>query len=180
MNKDLLVKLGLVAITFMSACAGGSMGTGVRQYRQTEILPENEMAISEISARTINCTLQRSTGNVRISLAPVKPFGSPEMSGSQQCQAKFLPLSRTLRALVSLNGSAPIDVPYELQMRKKGGEDQWHTLFSDRTTAVSSGSGFALATLPNIAMSAGREYRLALGLSREQGGDALLVFDLGD
>ena len=177
MNRIIGALLAVAALS-LSGCAGGSMGTGVRQYSHAESFPEEEWSIFNIAERTVTCTLDRGRDTLRISLGPVKLASAPRIRSTTVCTAKFLPLSRTLRALVALNGKALTEAPFELQMRDKRPGARWRVFYGSETSRVSGKADFALASIPNISLSAGHEYRIRIALPEGYGEDAVFVFEL--
>ncbi len=165
---------------FLCGCSGGTMGTGVRTYSPSPEMPERESSIFDIKDHTLSCTLDHGERSVHIALGPVKLAGSSSLHGTDRCQAKFLPLSRTLRALVTLNDEALVDAPYELQVRDSQGSTPWRTLYRSTTTQVSEQSDFALALLPDVSLRAEHEYRLVITPPEGEGDEAILEFELGE
>lgn len=139
MNKRAYL-LTITAVLHLVACAGGTMGTGVRKYSPTgEVEASESRSLFDFESHTARCAIRSPSGTTyEIYLSPVVREVNAVPIDPLTCDTSFILSSHTTKVLLTENigwgRRKPLSASVELQSALPADPQRWSTELTLNTT----------------------------------------------
>jgi hypothetical protein len=153
----------IIAALSLQACAGGTLGTGVRKYSSPGELEEQERkGLFDFSSRAARCSIKHEGDRISMRLTPIAGDIDAELVDPLTCRATVIPLAHSLTLLVARNGEPLTGASFALQSSPSLKNVIWSEEYVNECGKDPSDGRFSTATIATRNLSVQKYYRVVV------------------